>query len=105
MKVSRYLLVIVAMCLLPSLMFAAAGDAAKGKDVYMAKCKNCHGADGTPSDGMTKSMGVKAMKEYQSVSDADMKKAVTDGFNKMKPVAGVAGADLDNVIAFCRTLK
>jgi mono/diheme cytochrome c family protein len=104
MKMSRYLLVIVAMCLLPSLMFAA-GDAAKGKDVYMAKCKTCHGADGTPPAGMAKAMSIKTMKEYQSVSDADMKKAVTDGFGKMKAVAGVAGADLDNVIAFVRTLK
>jgi mono/diheme cytochrome c family protein len=107
MKISRFLLVIVAMCLLPSLMFAAAGDATKGKDVYMAKCKGCHGADGTPNAGMAKSMGIKPMsdKTIQAKPDADLKKAVTDGFAKMKPIAGVAGADLDNVIAFVRTLK
>jgi cytochrome c5 len=106
MKISRYLIAIVAMCLLPSLMFAA-GDATKGKDVYAAKCKSCHGADGTPNPGMAKAMGIKPMSDpaIQAKSDADLKKAVTDGFGKMKPIAGVAGADLDNVIAFVRTLK
>jgi mono/diheme cytochrome c family protein len=107
MKMSRYVFAIVAICLLPSLMFAAAGDAVKGKDVYTAKCKSCHGADGTPNAGMAKAMGIKPMsdKDIQAKSDADLKKAVSDGFGKMKPVAGVAGADLDNVIAFVRTLK
>ena len=106
MKMSRYLLVIAAVCLLPSLMFAA-GEAAKGKDVFAAKCKTCHGPDGTPPAGMAKAMGIKPMsdKTIQAKSDADLKKAVSDGFGKMKPVAGVAGADLDNVIAFVRTMK
>jgi cytochrome c553 len=105
MKMSRYLLVIAAVCLLPSLMFAA-GDAAKGKEVF-AKCKNCHGADGTPPPAMAKAMGIKPMsdKTIQAKTDADLKKVVTDGFGKMKPIAGVTGADLDNVIAFVRTLK
>lgn len=104
MKHSRILLLLAIVCLVPSLVFAA-GDAAKGKDVYAAKCKACHGPDGTPPAGMAKAMGIKTMKEYQSVSDADMKKAVTVGFGKMKPVAGVTGAGLDDVVAFVRTLK
>ena len=42
--------------------------------------------------------------------DAKLKSAVTAGVTTsgvvtMKPVAGVTGADLDNVIAFLRTLK
>jgi mono/diheme cytochrome c family protein len=106
MKLSRYVLLIAVVGVLPSMGFAA-GDAAKGKDVFMAKCKNCHGPDGTPPAGMAKAMGIKPMsdKTIQSKADADLKKAVTDGFGKMKPVAGVADADLDNVIAFVRTLK
>jgi cytochrome c553 len=105
MKMSRYFLLIAVVCLLPSLVFAA-GDAAKGKEVF-AKCKTCHGPDGTPPPSMAKAMGIKPMsdKTIQAKTDADLKKAVTDGFGKMKPVAGVAGADLDNVIAFVRTLK
>jgi hypothetical protein len=41
----------------------------------------------------------------QAKSDADLKKAITAGTGTMKPVVGVAGADLDNVIAFMRSLK
>lgn len=104
MRLSRYVVGFAVICLLPGLMFAA-GDAAKGKDVYAGKCKSCHGADGNPAPAMAKSMGIKPMKEVQSLSDADMKKAVTEGKGKMKAVAGVAGADLDNVVAFVRTLK
>ena len=40
-----------------------------------------------------------------TAADADVKTAVTRGTGKMKPVAGVAGADLDNLIAFVHTLK
>jgi hypothetical protein len=32
-------------------------------------------------------------------STADLKKVVTEGQGKMKPVAGVSGADLDNLVA------
>jgi mono/diheme cytochrome c family protein len=105
MKMSRYFLLMAVVCLLPSLVFAA-GDAAKGKEVY-AKCKTCHGADGTPPPSMAKAMGIKPMSDpaIQGKPDADLKKAVTDGFGKMKPVASVTGADLDNVIAYVRTLK
>jgi hypothetical protein len=35
----------------------------------------------------------------------DVKKIVTEGQGKMKPVAGVAGADLDNVVAYVHSLK
>ena len=104
MKMNRVLVLIAVVCMVPSMVFAA-GDAAKGKDVYTAKCKSCHGPDGVPAPAMAKAMGVKAMKDVQGKTDAEMKKAVTDGVGKMKPVAGVAGADLDNVIAYVRTLK
>jgi len=43
--------------------------------------------------------------DVQAQSDADLKKAVTDGQGKMKPIKSVAGKDLDNVTAYVRTLK
>ena len=43
--------------------------------------------------------------EVQSKSDADLKKAVTDGQGKMRPIPSVSGASLDNVIAYIRSLK
>lgn len=88
---------------------AMAADAAAGKAVYDKSCKTCHGADGTHNAGMGKMLKVE-MKDLQSAdvqaeSDAAMKKIITDGQGKMKPTAGVAGADLDNVVAYVRTLK
>ena len=100
--------VIVLFCLVPGFLFAA-GDAAKGKDVYAAKCKACHGAAGEGNQGLAKAMKVElrplGSKEVQARKDDDLKKVVTEGTGKMKPIAGVAGADLDNAIAFVRTFK
>jgi mono/diheme cytochrome c family protein len=104
MKMNRMLVLIAVVCMVPSMVFAA-GDAAKGKEVYTAKCKSCHGPDGVPAPAMAKAMGIKAMKDVQGKTDDEIKKTVTAGSGKMKPVAGVAGADLDNVVAYVRTLK
>jgi mono/diheme cytochrome c family protein len=82
---------------------AWAADAAAGKAVYDAKCKNCHGADGSGNPAIGKAMKVE-MKALGS-STADVKKVVTEGQGKMKPVASVTGADLDNVVAYVHSLK
>lgn len=90
-------------------MSALAADATAGKAVFDSKCKTCHAADGAGNPGMAKALKVEMKPlggaEIQAMSDADLKKAVTSGFGKMKPVTSVTGADLDNVIAFVRTLK
>jgi cytochrome c len=84
-------------------------DAEAGKAVYTAKCRTCHGAEGQGNPGMAKVLQTEikplSSEEVQKLSDADMKKAITTGFGKMKPVAGIAGADLDNVVAYVRTMK
>jgi hypothetical protein len=36
---------------------------------------------------------------------ADVKKVVTEGQRKTKPVTSVTGADLDNVVAYVQRLK
>ena len=83
-----------------------AADAAAGKATYDKSCKNCHGADGTPAPAMAKAMGIKPMSapEVQALSAADVKKVITDGKGKMKPVPAAA-ADSDNLAAFIKTLK
>jgi mono/diheme cytochrome c family protein len=88
---------------------ALAADAKAGKDVYDKSCKTCHGADGTHNAGMGKMLKVE-MRDLQSAdvqaaSDADMKKDITDGKGKMKPMPAITGASLDNVVAYVRTLK
>ena len=98
---------VVALIYLPSNVQAQ--NAAAGKDIYAKKCQTCHGADGAGSPGIAKAMKLEfkhlGSDEVQKKSDAELKKAITDGFGKMKPVAGVAGGDADKVVAHLRTLK
>ena len=82
---------------------AWAADAAAGKAIYNTKCRSCHGADGEGNPSIAKMMKVE-LKPLGS-STADVKKVITEGQGKMKPTAGVSGADLDNVVAFVHSLK
>jgi cytochrome c6 len=104
----RNLITASLVCGIPSLIttVASAADAAAGKAIFAAKCKSCHGADGTPSAGMAKAMAIKPMGDpaIQGKSDADLKVSITKGVGKMKPQP-VSGADLDNVVAAIRAMK
>jgi mono/diheme cytochrome c family protein len=83
---------------------AAAASATDGAGVYAAKCKNCHGADGSGNPAIAKMMNV-TMKPLGSASDAEVKTAVTAGVGKMKPITAIPAGDVDNVIAYVHTLK
>jgi mono/diheme cytochrome c family protein len=82
---------------------AWAADAAAGKTVYATKCKSCHGADGEGNPAIAKAMKVEL--KPLSATTADVKDVVTKGQGKMKPVSSVTGADLDNVVAYVKSLK
>jgi mono/diheme cytochrome c family protein len=86
-----------------------AADAKAGQAVYDKSCKSCHGPDGAGNPAVAKMMKVemKDLKspEVQGMSDDDLKKVITDGKGKMKPVASVSGAAVDNVVAYIRTWK
>ena len=88
---------------------AASADAAAGKATYTAKCQTCHGADGVAKESMSKMLKVTiaplGSKEVQAKSDADLKKVITTGQGKMKPIAGLADAQVTDVVAYVRTLK
>jgi mono/diheme cytochrome c family protein len=87
----------------------ARAGAAEGKEVYMKSCKSCHGAEGQGNPAIAKVMKVemKALgsKEVQAKSDDELKAAVTKGTGKMKAVAGLSAKQIDDVVAFVRTLK
>jgi mono/diheme cytochrome c family protein len=76
---------------------AFGADAAAGKAVYDTKCKACHGAD-AKGGAMDKA-------SIAGTAAATVKAAVEGGKGKMKPVASVKGADLDNVAAYVASLK
>ncbi len=87
----------------------AAGNATAGKAAYEKACRSCHGADGVANANIAKMMKVDikdlGSAAVQGHSDADLKKIVTEGQGKMKPVKTVTGGDIDNVVAYVRTLK
>jgi len=64
---------------------------------------------GAPNPAIAKAMKVQMLDlkspEVQAKSDADLKKPVTDGHGRMRPISSVSGAALDNVIAYVRSLK
>jgi mono/diheme cytochrome c family protein len=80
-----------------------AADAAAGKTVYATKCKTCHAADGEGNAGLAKSLKVEI--KPLSATTADVKDVVTKGQGKMKPMPTVTGDDLDNVVAYVKSLK
>ena len=86
-----------------------AGDPAAGKDVFLKKCKTCHGEDGHGNEGMAKLLKTTITPldsdEVQKKSDAEIKQVIVEGKGKMKPVKDLSDADISNVIAFVRTLK
>ncbi|MGP0071918.1 MAG: c-type cytochrome [Bryobacteraceae bacterium] len=85
-----------------------AADAAAGKAAYDKSCKSCHGADGTANPAVAKMMKVdiKDLKsaDVQAMSDDDLKKVITDGKGKMKPIASASGSAAD-IVAYIRTWK
>ena len=88
---------------------SAWAGATEGKAVFDRACKSCHGADGAGNPTIAKMMKVEmkplSSSEIQSLSDADLKAVITKGKGKMKPVASVTANQLDDVVAFVRTLK
>ncbi len=79
-----------------------------GADTFKAKCAMCHGADGSASTGMGKSMGLKPLgsPEVQSMSDADMTTLITNGKGKMPAYKGkLTDAQISDVVKYIRTLK
>jgi len=98
----RFAVALVLLALPATAAFAA--DAKAGQAVYEKSCKSCHGVDGAGNASMAKMMKVE-MKALGSVPEATVKEAVTKGHGKMKPIASVTGASVDDVAAYCKTLK
>ena len=108
MKPVVVIIAILAVILVTTPMFAA-GNAAAGKEIFSKKCSSCHGAAGEAKETVAKLLKVEmrhlGSKETQAKTDADLKKVITDGVGKMKPVTGIDAKGADDVVAYLRTLK
>jgi mono/diheme cytochrome c family protein len=93
----------VVVSLASAMSFAQSG----GDATYKAKCAACHGPAGTPSAGMAKSMGIKAVSDpaIKALSVAQISATVKSGKGKMKPVAGLSDPQIAAVAAYYKGLK
>jgi mono/diheme cytochrome c family protein len=98
-----------AMLLAAVFAVGASAGAAEGKALYASKCQSCHGPGGEGKDAIAKMFKVTMQplgsKEVQGKSDADLKKVITAGQGKMKPVTGLDDAQATDIVAHVRTLK
>jgi mono/diheme cytochrome c family protein len=103
---------------------ASAGDVEKGKAAYAANCLSCHGETGKgdgpvgavlqppPRDFSVGDFAFDTDEDGTKGSDADLKNVISKGAGAfggnqmMAPWAGVlSDEDIDNVVAFVRSLK
>ena len=120
-----FMTMMIAAFLLPSAAFAA--DVAAGNTKFQALCVSCHGPTGKgdgPTGKALAAAGQPAPRDFSvgdfvfdtdgdgtKGSDTDIKNVVTKGAlayggsAMMAPVQGLSDADLDNLIAFIRSLK
>jgi mono/diheme cytochrome c family protein len=90
------------------LALAGTAFAADGAATFKAKCAMCHGADGSASTGMGKSMGLKPLgsPEVQKASDADLTALINSGKGKMPAFKGkLSDEEVSAVVKYVRTLK
>ena len=105
----------------------AGGDAAAGNTKFQALCVSCHGPGGkgdgptglalaaanqpAPRDFTVGDFKLDTDKDGTPGSDADLKNVITKGAlvyggsAMMAPVQGLSDTDLDNLVAFIRSLK
>jgi mono/diheme cytochrome c family protein len=110
---------------IPSISFAA--DVEAGKAKFLSLCVSCHGESGkgdgptgkalaaagqpAPRDFTIGEFVIDADKDGKTGTDADLKEVITKGAlvfggsAMMAPIMGLTDADLDNLIAFIRSLK
>jgi cytochrome c6 len=77
-----------------------------GDAIYKAKCQACHGANGVPSPGMAKMMGIKPVSDpaMQKLTVEQIMDTVKNGHGKMKPVTGLSDAQVHAVATYFKSL-
>lgn len=105
----QVLIPLVAAVVMPATVAAAPkGNAKAGREVYQAKCQMCHGPNGEGNANLAKMLKATipplGSKEVQSQSDLQLRMVIEKGKGKMPAVAGISAAQVEDVIAFVRTM-
>jgi mono/diheme cytochrome c family protein len=94
----------IGMCSLVSSPARAQDDAAA---LYKSKCAACHGADGTGSTPVGKSMKIRDFHsaDVQKQSDADLTQIITAGKGGMPSYKGkLTDAQIKDLVGYIRTM-
>ncbi|HEY1809568.1 MAG TPA: cytochrome c [Acidobacteriaceae bacterium] len=95
--------------ILPGALFAMSALAQQpGEATYKAKCAMCHGADGTASTPVGRSMKLRSLKAPEDVkaSDDQLFKQTKEGVGRMQGYAGkLTDAQIRDVVSYIRTLQ
>ena len=102
-KHGSQMILALAICLAGTTAFAQSS----GEAIYKGRCAMCHGANGTPSAGMAKMLGIKPASdpEMKKLSIEQIESTVKNGKGKMKPVSGLSDAQIRAVAEYFKTLK
>lgn len=102
----KLLAICAAALTLPLLVQAGAVE---GKAIFAKSCRTCHGPEGQGNQAVAKALKVEipplGSEQVQAMPDEEIKQVIREGKGKMKPVAGIGGKSLDDVVAHLRTLK
>lgn len=89
-------------------LIIATGAEEEGKAVFLKRCKMCHGADGKGNPAIARMLKVEFKSldsDYvQSKNDAEFKEIITKGKGKMAAVRGTSDEEIEDVIAYVRSL-
>jgi cytochrome c6 len=77
----------LAVLIVAGLSGIASAQGLAGNDVYKTKCAGCHGANGEGKAGMK----TKAMKDYASMSDAELTDVINNGKKSSPPMPAYKG--------------
>ena len=91
----------------PAAARADATSEAAGATVYKAQCTGCHGADGSGSTPVGKSLKVQDLRktEIQAMTDADLASTIEKGKGKMPPFKKkLSAAQIGQVVDYVRSL-
>lgn len=99
---------IAGMILLGASFALSASAQQSGEATYKAKCAMCHGADGTASTPVGKSMKLRSLKSAEDVKATDdvLFKQTKEGVGKMQGYSGkLTDGQIKDVVAYIRTLQ
>ena len=90
---------------------ALSGEASAGEALFDANCASCHGKNAAGQDGVAPPL-VHVIYEPNHHGDAAFHMAAQRGvrahhwpFGDMPPVEGISGDEVDNIVAYVRTLQ